>query len=84
MKSYKIILAGTITSLEKDGYVSFGPPLRSIVSYENDETALRMNEQFIKPGLSLIIRPHHNDEAGLTHEYRSYDGKPFERINFTR
>lgn len=82
-KSYEIIVFAVLPPFEGDGYVSYGTSLRSVESYENDETALRMNDQFIKVGLGVVVRPQQGDGDRSFHEYRSFDGKPFERIDFT-
>ena len=48
-----------------------------------ESDALADASHFRKPGLMVLVRPLYNDNAALDfHEWRSFDGGPFQRCDF--
>jgi hypothetical protein len=47
-----------------------------------EEYALRFADPFRLQGLAVTVRPNFNDEGRKYHEFRSFNGEPFKRIEF--
>lgn len=51
--------------------------------YTSEQSLVRDMIKFAKQGVGLIVRPQFNDnERGDFHEWRSFDGAPFHRVEF--
>jgi len=47
-----------------------------------EERAIMDAEPFRKHALAVIVRPSYNDKKLAYHEFRSFDGRPFTRVDF--
>jgi hypothetical protein len=47
-----------------------------------EEYALRFADPFRIPGLSVTVRPNFNDEGLKFHEFRSFNGGAFKRVDW--
>ncbi len=63
----------------------FGARLTTEDIYDSEDAAVRAAKPFIREGFSVIVRPksvaRDKSPKGF-HEWRSFDGKPFEKIEF--
>lgn len=60
---------------------TYGPELIR-ETFDSELEALKIANVFRGPGLSVIVRPHYNDTSRSFHEFRSFHGEPFKRVEF--
>lgn len=71
-----------VMAWDKDSGKSYGVRLSHDVIM-SEEKAQVIAGDFCKPGLCVVVRPKYNDDNDLSfHEFQSFDGGPFKRVEF--